>query len=131
MANVQPCQTLQHISDGKIKSQSDAKTVSGLSYLDNLRIYLTDLGIVHHASIAFGVSGYPGSQRLHGLHHPPDPGDRRGHIVHPDGHPDHLEICPRIYHLGAAVLWLGGFDPQDSPHPAGGRVRRLGWILVI
>ena len=40
-----------------MKSQSDAKAVSRLSYLDNLRIYLTVLVIVHHASIAFGVGG--------------------------------------------------------------------------
>lgn len=40
-----------------MKSQLNLKTGSRLSYLDNLRIYLTILVIAHHASIAFGGGG--------------------------------------------------------------------------
>jgi len=40
-----------------MKGSSDPKTRSRLSYLDNLRIYLTVLVIVHHSSIAFGGGG--------------------------------------------------------------------------
>jgi glucan biosynthesis protein C len=40
-----------------MKSQSDPQTSSRLSYLDNLRIYLTVLVILHHSSIAFGGGG--------------------------------------------------------------------------
>ena len=40
-----------------MKNQSDPKTGSRLSYLDNLRIYLTVLVIIHHSSIAFSGGG--------------------------------------------------------------------------
>jgi hypothetical protein len=40
-----------------MKSQSDAVGKSRLAYLDNIRIYLTVLVIMHHASIAFGGAG--------------------------------------------------------------------------
>lgn len=40
-----------------MKDQPNHKTSSRISYLDNLRIYLTALVIVHHSSIAFGGSG--------------------------------------------------------------------------
>jgi surface polysaccharide O-acyltransferase-like enzyme len=40
-----------------MKNPSDPKTGSRLAYLDNMRIYLTVLVILHHASIAFGGGG--------------------------------------------------------------------------
>jgi len=40
-----------------MKDQPNPKTSSRVSYLDNLRIYLTALVIVHHSSIAFGGGG--------------------------------------------------------------------------
>jgi glucan biosynthesis protein C len=40
-----------------MKTQTDAKSGSRLFYLDNLRIYLIILVILHHASIAYGGSG--------------------------------------------------------------------------
>jgi len=40
-----------------MKRQLEPKNVSRLSYLDNLRIYLTVLVILHHSSIAFGGGG--------------------------------------------------------------------------
>ena len=36
-----------------MKNQSDLKTGSRLSYLDNLRINLTVLVILHHSSVVF------------------------------------------------------------------------------
>ena len=40
-----------------MKTQLDAKSGARLFYLDNLRIYLTILVILHHASIAYGGAG--------------------------------------------------------------------------
>jgi len=49
--------TSQAVLKTGVKSQAVPKTGSRLAYLDNLRIYLTVLVIVHHASIAFGGGG--------------------------------------------------------------------------
>lgn len=40
-----------------MKVQTKVETRPGLFYLDKLRIYLTILVILHHASIAYGGSG--------------------------------------------------------------------------
>jgi glucan biosynthesis protein C len=40
-----------------MKTQLDARSGSRLFYLDNLRVFLTVLVILHHASIAYGGSG--------------------------------------------------------------------------
>jgi peptidoglycan/LPS O-acetylase OafA/YrhL len=40
-----------------MKTTAVPKAASRLAYLDNIRVYLTILVIVHHASIAFGGSG--------------------------------------------------------------------------
>lgn len=40
-----------------MKDQPNPKTSSRVFYLDNLRIYLTALVIIHHSSIAFGGAG--------------------------------------------------------------------------
>jgi len=40
-----------------MKSQAAPKTASRLAFLDNIRIYLTILVILHHSSIAFGGGG--------------------------------------------------------------------------
>ncbi len=51
-----------------------AKAVSRLSYLDNLRIYLTVLVILRHTSIAYGGRTAPGpSSRFYSDRFPPDP----------------------------------------------------------
>ena len=46
-----------HKRASQVKTQLDAKSGAGLFYLDNLRIYLTVLVILHHASIAYGGAG--------------------------------------------------------------------------
>jgi len=47
----------QAVLETGMKPQAVPKTAARLAYLDNIRIYLTILVIVHHASIAFGGGG--------------------------------------------------------------------------
>ena len=47
----------QAVLETGMKSQAVPKTASRLAYLDNIRIYLTVLVILHHSSIAFGGGG--------------------------------------------------------------------------
>ena len=48
---------LLELGERQMKTQSDPKSGSRLAYLDNMRIYLIILLIVHHSSIAFGGGG--------------------------------------------------------------------------